>query len=262
MTIHEPGRRLRRVRERLRLKYRDVAEASERIARRHEDDEYIVGLSRLADIENKGTVPSIFRLYSLSAIYALDLHSVLSWYGVDVQQLPLDSVRLELDETHLAEFGVPGETRVTLPAEFATAVDFRKTVYLSQQVQRWGSLPLLLLNGLDVQRHRYAFIGVDDWSMYPLLMPGSFVQIDESRSKVVNSGWAHELERPIYLIEHRSGFRCGWCTVLDGKLILQPHSASPAPPEIYNYPEEADVVGQVVAVAMRLDPGKRRRTRS
>ena len=120
---------------------------------------------------------------------------------------------------------------------------------------------MLLLNGLDVQRHRYAFIGAEDWSMYPLLMPGSFIEIDESRSKVVDNCWTHELERPIYLIEHRSGFRCGWCSLLDGKLIIQPHSASSARPEIYTYPEEAEVVGQVVAVAMRLDPGKRRRIR-
>ena len=42
-------------RERLNLRYRDVEEASHRIADRHKNDEFSIALSRLADIENKGT---------------------------------------------------------------------------------------------------------------------------------------------------------------------------------------------------------------
>jgi len=45
-----------RVRERLNLRFRDVEEASTRIANVHSSDEYIVTLSRLADIENKGVM--------------------------------------------------------------------------------------------------------------------------------------------------------------------------------------------------------------
>ena len=75
--MDEPGLRLKRVRERLNLRYRDVEDASLRIAERKNNDEFIVALSRLSDIENKGTVPSIFRLYTLCAIYRLDLVEVL-----------------------------------------------------------------------------------------------------------------------------------------------------------------------------------------
>jgi hypothetical protein len=39
-------------------------------------------LSRLADIENRDTVASIYRLYTLCAIYRLDFDEVLEWYGV------------------------------------------------------------------------------------------------------------------------------------------------------------------------------------
>jgi hypothetical protein len=37
-------------------------------------------------------------------------------------------------------------------------------------------------------------------------------------------------------------------------MILVPHPLSSCAPEVYSYPEEAEVVGQVVGVAMRLGP--------
>src|SRR5450631_4540044 len=90
--MEEPGQKLKRVRERLNLRFREVEEASTEIAQRRGNDEFIVALSRLADIENKGTIPSIYRLYSLCAIYRLDLPEVLSWYGI-----PSDGVSGDAD---------------------------------------------------------------------------------------------------------------------------------------------------------------------
>ncbi len=63
--MEDAGRKLKQARERLNLRYRDVEQASLRIAERHKNDEFAVALSRLADIENKGTPPSLYRLYSL-----------------------------------------------------------------------------------------------------------------------------------------------------------------------------------------------------
>src|SRR5450631_489849 len=74
--MDEAGQKLKKIRERLNLRFRDVEEASLKIAARRNNDEFIVALSRLADIENKGTIPSIYRLYSLCAIYRLDLPEV------------------------------------------------------------------------------------------------------------------------------------------------------------------------------------------
>ena len=120
----------------------------------------------------------------------------------------------------------------------------------------------MFLDGLDLKQHRYAFIGTDDWFMYPLLQPGSFLLVDETRRKIVNSGWTSEFDRPIYFLEHRQGYACGWCNLDGRQLILQPHSSSGCNPEIYSYPDEIELVGQVTGVAMRLDQGRRRRTRS
>lgn len=260
--FEEPGQKLRRARERLRLRYRDVKEASQYIATQRGIPEFFIGLSRLADIENKGTIPSVYRLYSLCAIYGLDFSTILAWYGIDLKELVSDSARLSLDHTHPLGFQLPECTEVEWPIELDPSFDLKKTSYLSRQVQRWGKLPLALLNCLDLQHHRYAFIGLDDWSMYPIVRPGSFVHIDETKRRISNEGWVLEYERPIYFLEYRSGYRCGWCTERDGVLIVQPYSTSHASPDLLRYPADVDVIGQVVGVAMRLDLAKRRHTHS
>ena len=94
--------------------------------------------------------------------------------------------------------------------------------------------------------------------MHPVIPPGSLVVIDDTKRRVVNSGWASESERPIYFLEHRDGYACGWCTLRDGRLVVQPHPASFCDPESYSFPEEIEVIGQVVGIAMRLETRKAR----
>ena len=86
--------------------------------------------------------------------------------------------------------------------------------------------------------------------------------IDETQRRIATSGWTSELDRPIYFLEHRQGYVCGWCSLKDTQLIVLPHPASRRDPEVYSYPAEIELIGQVTGVAMRLDPGKRRRIRS
>ena len=261
-NTEDAGQKLRRVRETLNLRYRDVEEASLRIAERRHNPEFAIALSRLADIENKGTLPTIYRLYSLCAIYRLDLHEVLRWYGVDFANVAADALEVDVERTHLIRFGLPDNMDVEAPLSLDPVVDLRRTTYLSRMIQRWGTLPLGLLKGLDLKNHRYGFIGTEDWSMYPLLPPGSLILVDEVRNKVVNSGWGSEFERPIYFLEHRDGYACSWCHLSESQLVLQPHPASMCSAEVYNYPSDIEVIGQVVGAAIRLGPARKRRSRS
>ena len=257
-----PGKKLRQARESLRLRYRDVEQASHKIASLRANPEFAIGLSRLADIENKGTVPTIYRLYSLCVIYRLEFTTALHWYGIKVDELPLDAAHLAHSQTHVIGFEGNGEMQAPVPLEFDPSFDPAKTSFLSRQVRQWGRIPLQLLGAVDPKKHRYGYIGADDWFMYPILPPGSFVQVDEGKKRIAKDGWAHEYERPIYFVEHRYGHSCGWCTEQSGLLILQPHSSSKEAPQVYRIPGEAEIIGQVVAVAMRWDLAKRRHTHS
>jgi transcriptional regulator with XRE-family HTH domain len=259
--MESAGEKLKKARDRLGLTIRDVEESSRKIAARHKNDEFVIGLSRLSEIENKGTVPTIYRLYSLCSIYRLDPVELLQWYEVDLGQIGADAVTADIPRTHTIGFGAIDAGQAQLPLALDPGIDLRHTTFLSRLIQRWGKLPLTLLNGFDLKDHRYAFIGLEDWSMYPLLQPGSLVLIDQTKRKVVNSGWTTEFERPIYFLEHRQGYCCSWCTLNGAQLVLQPHPASECSPEVYVHPDEIEVIGQVTGVAMRLDRGKGRHAR-
>lgn len=258
--MERAGEKLKRVRERLKLTFRDVEQASQELAFRHKSDEFAIALSRLADIENKGTLPSIFKIYSLCAIYRLDFSDVLSWYGVDLGNLSAESVHIKLNATHTIRFPEPQIIPIPQPADFE--IDIRKTTFLSQQIRRWGKTPVSLLAGIDLRQHRYGFIGMEDWSMYPILHPGALVMIDENRSKIAVDGWINEFERPVYFLEHREGFLCGWCTRMGRQLMVHAHPSSAQAPLVFEFPSEIDVIGQVTGVAMILDSKKRGHSRS
>ena len=261
-SMEDAGQRLRRVRERLDLRVRDVEQASQKIADKYHNDEFAVLINRLSEIENRNLIPTVYKLYSLCVIYRLDFFEVMHWYGISMASMPADSTVAEVPQTHLVSFQGNGDGDVLLPLSLDPGMDLGRTTYLSRMIQRWGRLPLLFLETLKLKEQRYALIGTEDWFMYPLLQPGTFVSIDDSQRKIVNSGWNNEFERPIYFFEHRQGYACGWCNLNEDRLILQPHPASQCSPQVYTYPDEIDLIGHVTGIAMRLDQGRRRRKNS
>ena len=265
-TMEDPGQKLRRIRERLNLRVRDVELASLKIADKYHNDDFAVLINRVSEIENRNLVPSVHKLYSLCAIYRLDFQQVLEWYGISLGSLPADAASVDVPQTHLLSFhsdpahgSVSGE--VFLPLKLDPGLDLRRTTYLTRMIQRWGKLPLLFLESLNLKEQRYALIGTEDWFMYPLLQPGTFVSIDETQRKIANSGWNNEFERPIYFFEHRQGFACGWASLSGEQLTLISHPLSACSPQVYKYPTDIDLIGQVSGIAMRLDQARRRRTR-
>ena len=260
--MEDPGRELRRVREQLGLKYRDVEESSQQIARAKGSHEFLIGLSRLSDIENKGTLPSMYRLYSLCVIYGLNFHGALKWFGINLHELATDAAKLSVRETRPADFACPPLTFEGMPIQVDPDLRSSETVFLNPHIRQWGRLALSATASLDLHQHRYAFVGTDDWFMYPVLPPGSFIQIDEASKRLSGDEAVLEYERPIHFIEHRGGFKCGWCSESNGFLVVQPHPSSNMRVELYKYPGEVDIIGRVIGVAKRLDLGRRPRTRS
>ena len=244
------------------MRVRDVEVASQKIAEKYRNDEFAIYMSRLSEVENRGLLPSIYKLYSLCAIYRLDFQEVLEWYGVPMAELPADAASIEVPNTHLIQFKSSVHGEALLPLALDPGLDMRRSTYLSRMIQRWGKIPLLLLDQLELKDRRYAFLGTEDWFMFPLLQPGSLLVIDDTQRKLSNSGWDNEFDRPIYFLEHRKGYACGWCNVQRDKLVLIPHPASRSNPEIYDYPGGVDIIGRVVGVAMTLDQGRRRQTHS
>jgi hypothetical protein len=230
---------------------RDVENASAVVSQRHGSQEYLIPPSRLSDIETKGVVPSLFRIYCLAAIYHKPVEELLQVYGIDPVRISADWDAAQPANSHLVtRESERGECR--MPVKMDPGFDLRETSDLGRMVQQWGTVPFSLLGHLASQDYTYGFIGSQDFTMYPILQPGTFVQVDESRREVVERHWRSEYERPIYFVETRDGFTCCWCSCRLNSLVLQPHPLSPAPVRILKHPQEAEVIGQVVGVAMRL----------
>ncbi|MGB9104200.1 MAG: helix-turn-helix transcriptional regulator [Terriglobales bacterium] len=245
------GQRLKAARDKLGLTIRDVEAASVRLAAKHKSEDYNIPLSRLSDIETKGIIPSIFRLYTLSVIYRVSFEELLSWYGVNLAQTANDLSVFDPPKTHLLRATI-GAAKVEVPVRMDPGFDIRRTTNLGRMIDKWGAIPFLYLQQLAETAYTYGYIGMEDFTMYPLLLPGSFVQIDETRNKIAEGMWRSEYERPIYFVETRDGFTCCWCALKQNQLVLQPHPLSPVPPRIFKDQQEAEVLGQVVGVAMRL----------
>jgi transcriptional regulator with XRE-family HTH domain len=243
----DPGFRLRQARERLGLTYRDVERASLDLASRRGRSEFVLHISRLADIENRGAVPGIHKLYSLGVIYHLSPLEIMKWYDVPHEDFFHDGLLFPGPETHLA--APPSALRV--PMRFDPAFDPRRTEFLSRMVEKWGHLEGALTK--DNAKYLYGYVGLADRRMFPLLRPGSLVLIDTGVRRIEDVEWTHEQDRPIYFVDVRAGYRCGWFAQVAGRLVMQPHTLSRCLPESWRSPEEAEVVGRVVGVVTRFN---------
>jgi transcriptional regulator with XRE-family HTH domain len=243
----QPGLRLRQARERLGLTYRDVERSSYELAARRGRPELIVHISRLADIENRGVIPGLHKVYTLAVVYHLNPLEIFRWYEVPIEDCFPDGGSFHAPHTHLAAPPVALKT----PLRFDPAFDPRRTELLSRMVEQWGCLEGVLADRNS--RHRYGYIGSSDRRMVPLLRPGSVVLVDVATREIEDDDWANEFDRPMYFVELRGGYRCGWFQQNGSRLLMQPHPLSRCVPESWQIPEEAEVVGRVVGIVTRLN---------
>jgi transcriptional regulator with XRE-family HTH domain len=245
------GHHLRLLREQLGLTMRDVETASATIAMKHKSDEFAIPPSRLSDIETKGVVPSIYRIYSLSVIYRRDARELLAFFGVDLNKTADDLHLASPPKSHVAD-ALQSNSWAQIPVRIDPSFDLRFTVNMGRVVEQWGIVPLAYLAQFANRRYTYGYIGSEDFTMYPILPPRTFIQIDETKNRVVEGAWKSEYERPIYFVETRDGYTCSWCSIQKDGLVLQSHPLSPVAVRMLKHPQEAEVIGQVVGVAMRL----------
>jgi transcriptional regulator with XRE-family HTH domain len=251
-----PGEQLRELRNRLGVTTREVEEFSRTIAEDCQNEEFYISNAWLTQLENKNSIPSIYKLYSLSVIYRTRFNDLLLMFGIDLGASTRYQLALPLQNTHLTSIESPDPDKaVTFPVRFDKGFSLEKTSLLSRMVEVWGEVPIALIQKLDVRHCQYGYVGLQDYSMYPLLRPGSFVQIDSHPMRAGTTEWRTELDRPIYFIELRDGYACSWCEIRGAQITLIPHPLSGCSIRQFAYPTEAEIIGQVTGVAMRLASG-------
>lgn len=252
-----PGDRLKELRMKLGISTREVALCSKTIADAENNSEFLISSPWLTQIENdKTALPSIYKLFTLASIYGLDYANLLAMYGVDVKKTSLFHSSMPIPKTHIADFKSLGGTRsptsVELPVRFDAGLNLNRTNLLSRMIETWGQVPIEFIQHLDLRNRLYGFVGFTDLTLYPLLRPGSFVEIDPEHRKPEARNVRSEFDRPIYFVDLRNEYACSWCEIAGDRLLLIAHPLSPTKTRSFAFPSDVEIIGQVTGVAMRI----------
>jgi transcriptional regulator with XRE-family HTH domain len=246
------GIRLKRIRERLGLSLRQVEERSRQLAEKKQNPDYFISRGWLNNIENGTYTPSTCKQYTLGAIYNVHWSGIFSAFGCNLSDFGRDQAMFAPTKTQLAMRVSDGDDTIVVPLKSTKQFRLDRTSLLAKLGKIWGEVPIRLIQHLDLRHATYGFVGLSENRMFPIIRPGSIVQIDQNQRKVLPRSWKDEDDRPIYFVELRGGFLCSWCELNDGYLSAVPHPKSKCEVLRFSFPREADIVGRVIGVTMRL----------
>jgi transcriptional regulator with XRE-family HTH domain len=239
----DPGKCIRELREERLVKPSDIERTSRIIADSKGNADFYVSHSTLADIET-GSVPSIYKLFSLAVCLGVPLDKLLSPFGIDSAEAT--SVEVRGSNPVALPPLAPQEAGFRFQLNFDTQFAFQETTLLRVPPQDASVLPGSLPRQLDPKRYRYAVIGAKDDTMGDLLPSGSLVEIDTTQITVQIFAWRAMRDRPLYLVWHTKGHTCCWCQLDGRELTLLPHPLSPHPVRRFKVPVEATIIGRVI----------------
>jgi transcriptional regulator with XRE-family HTH domain len=249
----EAGRLLKAARMRVRLSTRDVERLSQKLALEKNNQDYYLSHAWLTDIEKGEFTPSIYKLYSLSIIYKRSYDEILAFFDIHISDIGREQMWLALPHTHLINDPSSDTTQsIEVPAELRNRIQLEKTNLVSHMFNQWGGLPSSLLPHMDPRHAVYGYVGSEDFTLFPIIRPGSFVQIDARQKRVERIEWTDEYDRPIYFVELRDSYACTWCELKEGRLLLVPYPHSRNQVREVRFPGDAGIIGRVTAVSMRI----------
>ena len=228
------GQQLRSLRERRGITVRHVEEASRRIADTTCDPRYRLSNGWLVQLEKCVSPPNIHHLFALCAIYRVPFLELLRLYGINVE-----------DQAKFEAVANPQLTQILAADAFDYDFAAPSVTRLAPEIASRPPAALKFARNNGRANTTYAQLGSRELTMYPLIRPGAILAIDTTQNKIELGPWDNKFERPIYFVELRDGFTCGWCERSGNKLRIVAYRAAPA--REFTCPHEAEIVGRVVA---------------
>jgi transcriptional regulator with XRE-family HTH domain len=225
------GERLKALRHGRHITGREVECASRRIADARSDSRFCISNGWLAQLENGASEPSICKLFSLSVIYRVNFLDLVRLYNVDVDEKEKYEPLADPYVTQLMSRNTNGDGQLLFENSTPNSTS------LMQAVVNKDHAPHIV----------YAHLGLADFTMYPVIRPNALLRIDTSQNKLKTVAWHNEYERPIFFVELRGAYACGWCELQSNQLLIIPHPSSPVRVRRFTYPREAEIIGRVVA---------------
>jgi transcriptional regulator with XRE-family HTH domain len=251
LLAHEDfGRLLKRTRRRMNLSVREAAAQSRTIAEVLKDDRYTTSPSSLSDYELGKAPPRDFhKIITLCSIYGLQFESVMKRMGVDVADAGTES----MPERYLSRAEPP------VTAKSADA-DIVPAGFLGKLLEECQEIPFFLRHSLGyfsgsahVSLDDFFWVGGDNDPLHPYLAKGLLVMVNRRRKTAFHFVSKPVWQQPIYLVLRRDGmYLAACCGVEHDKLVVRPYARDFHSTAEYRNRQDAEVVGQIVAIARKL----------
>ncbi len=247
------GPLLRSARTKMNLSLREASGISRQIVALLGDERYFVSPSSLSDYEVLDTPPRHFhKAITLCSIYGLQFHEFMKAIGIELEELGQESMpdRLiardspeEVPRDIEGDDGKPNyggfiETLLTECSE----VPF----FLRSSIEGFSGLP-------DVSLDDFFWTVGERNALHPYLIGALVVIVNRRKRKPVHFRSKPLWQQPLYVILKRDGtYLCACCGIENGTLVVHPYSHQFYRPTQLRYHEDAEVMGQIVAIARKL----------
>jgi hypothetical protein len=255
LTVEETklSRMLRRARLRTGLSFREASAMSRRIASELGDEQYFAAPGSLSDYEAIDTPPRhVHKVITLCAVYGLQFSTFLSSIGLHLEDAGQDPI-----PDNLVPRQPPTGRSGTKSDPLAANGFLKHLLLLSEHVPVFLHGSLSVLSGLRTSRlNDFFWVGGDQNPLHPLLVNGLIVAVNRQRKKAVHFRSMPLWQQPLYVLLRRDGsYMCACSSLENGTLVIHPHSVDYQRPEQLRNRRDAEVVGQIVTIARRLQPG-------
>lgn len=244
------GQLLKRARRRMNLPIREAARMTRTIAEVLKDDRYATSPSSLSDYELRNTPPRDFhKITTLCSIYGLQFESVIKQMGVDVADAGSES----MPDRYLSR------TEPTVAVKSADTGVVR-TGFLEKLLEDCQDIPFFLRHSLGYfsgaahdSLDDFFWVGDDDDPLHPYLAKALLVIVNRRRKTPFHFVSKPVWRQPIYIVLKRDGtYLAACCGVENDKLVVHPYGRDFHSSAEYRNHQDAEVVGQIVAIARRL----------
>jgi transcriptional regulator with XRE-family HTH domain len=251
LPAHEDfGQLLKRTRTRMNLSIREAAAMSRFIAETLKDDGYIASPSSLSDYELRNAPPRDFhKVITLCSIYGLHFGSVMRRMGIEVAEAGSES----MPDRYLSR----AEPTVVAKRGDLEAIG---AGFVEKLIGKSHEIPLFLRDALGyfagsarVSLDDFFWVGGDDDPLHPFLSDGLLAMVNRRRKTPLHFASKPWWQQPLYIILLREGvYVACCCSVENGLLVIHPYSRDFHRSVQYRLHQDAEVVGQIVAIVRRF----------
>jgi hypothetical protein len=248
--IMDPGTLIRRARRKAGLTLEEASRLSLSVAHAVHDQRYAIAQSTLSDYEVQSMPPRhIEKIVTLCLIYGIPVIDFIRAAGAAPESLGHRQLPQEL---------TPEDTGAS-PIDSQLCSSDRRETSAALMLQP-GAIPWFLggclaqISGISQPSLRDFFWLAGDHPYLPAHTEGSTAALVDRRKKhpvrlPSLPGWL----QPAYILLLRNGdYRCACCSLHDQTLFLCPGPNTGIVPEILRLGQDAEVVGQIVALARHI----------